>query len=187
VITEIEGASEHPSGIRPWLLPAVLAALCAVAIAGAATAAPEAEDRAEERPLTQSVIAAARAVVPRATQPPALTFPRNVAALVATSPFSTATGLISAAEIEHAGGRFTYRLADGRSVVLLQFPAELAAPALVGGPALSGPARVRGQTAQATSGEGSSSVSWIEGSIRYALFSTRVPIDELIGLANALR
>lgn len=187
MITEIDGAPEAPLGLRSWLAPALLAALCAMAIAGARSDDRDAAPTSAATPAPTSVLGSVARQAASAQQAAKLAFPRDVATLSTTAPFTTTTGLISEAQFDHAGSRYTYRLPDGRSMILMQSPAYLPAPTLVPSPSHAAPAQVRGHRAETTAAQGSSVVTWVEGGSRFVLFSTRVPIDELVRLANALR
>jgi hypothetical protein len=188
MISELEGAERTSSGFRSWLIPAALGIACVAAVAGSARETePQPAATAQTAPRQASLLDAITSRGDARSLPPPLAFPPEVAHLVARSPFSNTTGLIPLGELEHPGWRFSYRLADGRSLLLMQIPSDVITIDPVAGPALRGPAQVRGYAGEAAFADPSASVAWTEGPVRYTLFSTRVQIEELVRLANTLR
>ena len=118
-----------------------------------------------------------------------LGFPSRVATLLSRRSLAGTTGLISAGEADRPMIQSSYRLLDGRRVVLLQLAPRSSALAW-SGPYTREPIEVRGFAATLDSPESRGQpvvLSWSEGRAVYQLYSTDLSASELAVLAAALR
>ena len=173
LIVDLDAAPDRRVTWRErWLLPAALGLLLAVALAG--TFARYVPERA-------SVLQAA----PPATGVKAIELPRTLATLESRLQFSGTTGLTS---MEMSDGfRDTYTLADGRRVIVIEYPDP------ANGALPSTEARqtvrvrgVRGAVFDTSAPSQPTALAWVADGMQYQVggaFTT----DELISLAEQLR
>ena len=172
MIEDLDGVIEPRSSWRArWLLPiAAGALLCAVL----------ASSFLRFVPARASVVGAA----PPGTGVKTIELPRTLARLETRLQFSGVTGLTSMDMSD--GFRDSYRLPDGRLVIVIEYPAPASA-ALALPPDRA--VRVRGATGAAvvtTQASQPTAIVWFADGMQYQVggaFST----DELIGIAEQLR
>jgi len=173
LIEDLDGVIEpRPSWPARWLLPAAGGVLLAVVLATSFL---------RVQPARVNVLDAA----PPATGIKAIELPRTLATLETRLQFSGVTGLTSMEMSE--GFRDTYRLADGRVVIVIEYP-DPADGALLA-PVARVQVGVRGtngaifDTLQASQPK---AIAWVADGMQYQVggaFSS----DELISLAEQLR
>ena len=122
---------------------------------------------------------------PPATGIKTIELPRTLATLQTRLQFSGVTGLTSMAMSE--GFRDTYRLADGRLVIVIEYPDPANGPLLAPVARAAVPVRgVRGAVFDTLAASQPKAIAWVADGMQYQLggaFST----DELVSLAEQLR
>ena len=174
MIEDLDGIIEpRPTWRERWLLPFAGAVLLSAVFAGSfVRPAPAAR---------ASVLEAA----PRATGVKAIELPRTLATLETRLQFSGVTGLTS---MEMSDGfRDTYRLADGRLVIVIEYPDPANGALIAPAARIAVPVRgVRGATFDTFTPSQPAAIAWVADGMQYQLggaFTT----DELISLAEQLR
>ncbi|HEV2249940.1 MAG TPA: hypothetical protein VGT60_05495 [Candidatus Limnocylindria bacterium] len=173
MIEDLDGVIEpSPSWRARWLLPTAAGALLCAVLASSFL---------RFTPAKASVIDAA----PAATGIKAIELPRTIARLETRLQFSGVTGLTSMEMSE--GFRDTYRLADGRRVIVIEYP-DPASGALIAPPAhVRVP--VRGTTGAAFATFQASqpnAIAWVADGMQYQVGGA-LSTEELLGLAEQLR
>jgi len=186
MIEDLDTMVERRPTLRErWLLPVIgTIAVTAVLVSSFAQLAP----------LRPAVFQSAppRVTILRAAGPAngfkALQLPRSVATVESRTQFSGVTGLTPTALSD--GFRDLYRFADGRTLLVIEYP-DLTNGALLtpgGGPGRS--VSVRGVTGQAYP-TGSTSmpliVGWVADGMQYQVGGAGFTADELLRFAEALR
>ena len=173
MIEDLDGVIEpRPSWRARWLLPAAGAVLLCAVLASSFL---------RFVPTRASVVAAA----PPAVGIKAIELPRTLATLQTRLQFSGVTGLTSMDMSD--GFRDTYRLADGRLVIVIEYPDP------ANGTLVAPPARVRvpvrgtnGAVFDTFQASQPKAIAWVADGMQYQVggaFST----EELISLAEQLR
>ena len=159
-----------PTWRERWLLPAALGLLLAVVLAGTF---------ARYTPARASVLRAA----PPATGVKAIELPRTLATLESRLQFSGTTGLAS---MEMSDGfRDNYRLADGRLVIVIEYPVSgaLITPAA----RIAVPVRgVRGAIFDTPAPSQPVALAWVADGMQYQVGGA-FTAEELISIAEQLR
>ena len=173
MIVELDAPPERRFAWRErWLLPAAFAVLLAAVLAASFV---------RYTPARESVLQA----VPPATGVKAIELPRTLATLESRLQFSGTTGLTSMKMSD--GFRDTYTLADGRRVIIIEYP-DPANGALLA-PAQRSAVLVRGTHGAIFDTDAASqphAIAWVADGMQYQLagaFTTA----ELISLAEQLR
>jgi len=173
LIEDLDAVTEpRPTWRARWLLPVAGGLLLSVVLATSFL---------RFTPVPASVLDAA----PPATGIKTIELPRNLATLETRLQFSGITGLTSMAMSE--GFRDTYRLADGRLAIVIEYP-DPAGGALLA-PAQRVTVRVRGgngavfDTFQPSQPK---AIAWVANGMQYQVGGA-FSADELIGLAEQLR
>jgi hypothetical protein len=173
MIEDLDGVVEPRLSWRArWLLPLAGAILLAVVLATSFL---------RYTPVTARVLDA----VPPATGIKAIELPRNLATLETRLQFSGVTGLTSMAMSD--GFRDTYQLADGRRVIVIEYPDPANGALLAPVARTRVPVRgVNGAVFDTFAASQPKAIAWVADGMQYQLggaFST----DELISLAEQLR
>jgi hypothetical protein len=173
LIEDLDGVIElRPSWRARWLLPLAGGALLAVVLATTFL---------RYTPAPASVLQAA----PPATGIKAIELPRTLATLQTRLQFSGVTGLTSMEMSE--GFRDTYRLADGRVAIVIEYPdpanGVLIAPAARVGVPVRG---VRGAVFDTVQASQPKVIVWVADGMQYQVGGA-FSAEELIGLAEQLR
>ena len=168
-----------------WLLPVVgTIAMAAVLASSFAQLAPLAPLRPA---VVRSVPAPARVLqnAAPATGFRSLELPRTIATVEARTQFSGVTGLTKTAQSD--GFRDLYRLADGRLLVVIEYPDPAnGAPATADGHAIN----VRGAKGSAYPTSSTSmplAIGWAADGMQYQVGGAGFTADELLRFAEALR
>jgi hypothetical protein len=173
MIEDLDGVIESRQSWRArWLLPVAGGLLLSAVLAASFLRFP---------PARASVLDAA----PPAMGIKAIELPRNLATLETRLQFSGTTGLTTMAMSD--GFRDAYRLADGRLVIVIEYPdpanGALLAPAARAAVPVRG---VRGAVFDTFQASQPRAIAWVADGMQYQVggaFST----DELISLAEQLR
>jgi hypothetical protein len=173
LIEDLDGVIEpRPSWRARWLLPVAGGVLLAVVLATSFL---------RIQPARVNVLDAA----PPATGIKAIELPRTLATLETRLQFSGVTGLTS---MEMSDGfRDTYILADGRRVIVIEYPDPAAGVVLAPVARVQVPVRgTRGAIFDTLQASQPKAIAWVADGMQYQVggaFSS----DELIGLAEQLR
>jgi hypothetical protein len=173
LIEDLDGVIDPRASWRArWLLPLAGGLLLAVVLATSFL-------RFEPSPV--SVLNAA----PPATGIKSIELPRSSATLVTRLQFSGVTGLTSMAMSE--GFRDTYRLPDGRTAIIIEYPDPANGALLAPAARVAVPVRgVRGAVFDTSAASQPRAIGWVANGMQYQLggaFTT----EELIDLAEQLR
>lgn len=173
MIEDLDGAIEPRLTWRErWLLPAAGAVLLSAVLAASFL---------RSEPSRASVLQAAHP----ATGVKSIELPRTLATLETRLQFSGTTGLTS---MEMSDGfRDTYVLADGRRVIVIEYP-DPANGALIAPPArIAVPVRgVRGAVFDTSQASQPKAIAWVADGMQYQVGGA-FSADELISLAEQLR
>ncbi len=173
MIEDLDGVTEpRPSWPARWLLPVVGGLLLAVVLATSFL---------RFTPARVSVLDSA----PPATGIKAIELPRNFATLETRLQFSGITGLTSMAMSE--GFRDTYRLADGRLAIVIEYPDPAGGALLAPEQRVTVPVRgVTGAFFDTVAASQPKAIAWVADGMQYQVGGA-FSADELIGLAEQLR
>jgi len=173
MIEDLDGVSEPRQTWRQrWLLPAAGALLLSVVLAASFL---------RFEPVRATVLEGA----PQATGVKTIELPRNLATLETRLQFSGTTGLTRTQMSD--GFRYVYRLADGRVVIVIEYP-DPANGALLA-PAARVPVRLRGLSGAVFDTFTLSqpkAIAWVADGMQYQV-GGNFSADELLGLAEQLR
>lgn len=173
MIEDLDGIIERrPTWAERWLLPAAGAVLLSAVLAASFL---------RFEPARTTVLQAA----PPATGVRSIELPRTLATLESRLQFSGTTGLTS---MEMSDGfRDTYRLTDGRRVIVIEYPDPANGALIATAARVVVPVRgVRGAVFDTSQASQPKAIAWVADGMQYQVggaFST----DELIGLAEQLR
>ena len=173
MIEDLDGVLEpRASWHARWLLPASGGLLLAVVLATSFL---------RVTPAPVRVLDAA----PPATGIKAIELPRTLATLETRLQFSGVTGLTSMEMSE--GFRDTYRLADGRLVIVIEYPDPADGALLAPVARIAVPVRgTRGAIFDTPQASQPKAIAWVADGMQYQIGGAFSP-DELIGLAEQLR
>lgn len=173
MIEDLDGIIERrPTWAERWLLPAAGAVLLSAVLAASFL---------RFEPARTTVLQAA----PPATGVRSIELPRTLATLESRLQFSGTTGLTS---MEMSDGfRDTYRLTDGRRVIVIEYPDPANGALIATAARVVVPVRgVSGAVFDTSQASQPKAIAWVADGMQYQVggaFST----DELIGLAEQLR
>jgi hypothetical protein len=173
VIEDLDGIIEPRATWRErWLLPAAGALLLGAVLASSFV---------RSEPARTSVLQAA---IP-ATGVKAIELPRTLATLETRLQFSGVTGLTSMAMSD--GFRDAYRLADGRLVIVIEYPDPANGALIAPAARIAVPVRgVRGAVFDTSAPSQPTALAWVANGMQYQVGGAFTPA-ELISLAEQLR
>jgi len=173
MIEDLDGVIEpRPTWRERWLLPVAGAVLLAAVFAGSFI-------RIE--PARASVLHAA----PPATGVKAIELPRTLATLETRLQFSGVTGLTSMDMSD--GFRDTYQLADGRRLIVIEYPDPANGALIAPAPRIAVPVRgVRGAVFDTSTPSHPMALACVADGMQYQVGGA-FTADELISLAEQLR
>lgn len=188
MIQDLDGVAERQAtrGQR-WLLPAL--GTIAVAAVLASTLARQLPARPQVQPVTQAHLSVLPGIGP-ATGFKGLALPPSVASIERRTQFSGVTGLTTAAQSDGFGD--LYRLADGRLVILVEYPdpANLFVRPPGDAVELWHRVAVRGNAGlgyRTASPSLAVAIAWAADGTQYVLGGAALSEEELVSLAARLR
>lgn len=173
MIEDLDGIIERrPTWGERWLLPAAGAVLLSAVLAASFL---------RFEPARTTALQAA----PPATGVKSIELPRTVATLESRLQFSGTTGLTS---MEMSDGfRDTYRLTDGRRVIVIEYPDPANGALIAPAARVAVPVRgVRGAVFDTSQASQPNAIAWVADGMQYQVGGA-FSADELIGLAEQLR
>lgn len=173
MIEDLDGIIERrPTWAERWLLPAAGAVLLSAVLAASFL---------RFEPARTTVLQAA----PPATGVRSIELPRTLATLESRLQFSGTTGLTS---MEMSDGfRDTYRLTDGRRVIVIEYPDPANGALIATAARVVVPVRgVRGAIFDTSQASQPKAIAWVADGMQYQVGGA-FSADELIGLAEQLR